>query len=258
MSVKKCGFIVTLLAQGFAADTGMTPLADHRENGLWEKIIKIDSDRPDMKTIGSLTAATIEDNTTRVRRLVVSSGESILRRLVEKDGGGDTTVAALAQRWHSRPQTGTFLLEVICIDANCIQRSRDRNGELRVKVVRGSSPLRFDLNDHVLDVVYVDIKPKSNLVDFYGRILNGTVTAAEALMRTLGKRLPGINVTLMLRYDELFLGAEMIPEGFWLWDEVYPITFDKYAKAPFCVCSIWRPKETPFCMDWIQRTALMQ
>ena len=240
------GVVVLLPADG---ETSQIVL-DQRENGLWHRFVKIDTNSPSLNLLKKLAAPMIEETSASVRRLVVASNLEILldasHRYVLRDVGEEV----LLKRRRMASRTGEYIMEVVCLAGDCVQRSKDRHGQLRGKVLSGSNPLVLTVEAKTVSLVYLEVSPVNRYVNVFARITNGSLDSASLVFSKIIARMGGLNVGLELRDDTWPFGSEQIPADFFLWNETLPLDVAEYRKVPFVLCSAWPAPQMQQCRVW--------
>jgi hypothetical protein len=225
-------------------------LLDESRNGLWQRIVQIDTDFPTTSFLEALTSPVVKARQARIRRLVIGSRRETLWGAFGKYWMHDAGQDVVLRQRRDGSKTVQFLLEVICVDSNCIQRSRGTSGTVTEQVLSGSNPLRFEVEGRSLSLVYFRLYPRSPGVVLFGRIEKGSIDDAQLLFGRVLERMPGLDVNLTARDDRLYFDAENIPAEFLLWEEEYPPDLSKYRCRPVAVCSLLQASGKPGCWKW--------
>lgn len=225
-------------------------LLDQRTNGMWHRFIHLDSDSPSSVLIERLRAPFVRQTTLKVRRLVVGSKIESLWDASHKHMMFDAGPEAIMRRRREEPRTGQFLLEVLCIGRDCVQRSRDWSGAVQVTILSGSNPLIVEAGGKLARLAYLEMNPNEGRVRAVGMVDTGTLDDARLLFEAFCARLPGIKIGLTLREDWWFYESEEIPSSFLFWREEYPRDIGEFLARPFVICGTSGTRKNSECRRW--------
>jgi hypothetical protein len=225
-------------------------ILDEKANGMWQRFFLIKSSAPSSAELQRLTDPVVKGTSFRFRRLVVGSSEVSLLDASHKTGMYDAGLEGNLRQRQKTPRVGQFQLEVICFDGDCLQRSRNSSGVIAQQVLSGRNPLELHIKDKVLTIVYVEGNLELKWLNFFGRIENGTLEDARAVLAELAKKENGFSVSLTLRTDSYFFDSDAVPSSLLLWTEDYPKTLDDYRARQFFMCGSWQPGGFTECRVW--------